>query len=71
VVSGHHRIALAPSLGQKLFWQDTGRTCVNLEPFQESTASPSVLLEAFKELSEPAVENTPNTSAAEHAREVA
>jgi hypothetical protein len=24
LVGGHHRLAVAASLGQKLFWQDTG-----------------------------------------------
>ena len=25
LIGGHHRIMLAGSLGQKLFWQDTGK----------------------------------------------
>ena len=29
---GHHRLAVAASLGQKLFWKDTGEP-VRLDPF--------------------------------------
>jgi hypothetical protein len=32
LVGGHHRIAVAASLGQKLLWQDSGEP-VNLEGF--------------------------------------
>jgi hypothetical protein len=32
LIGGHHRLALAASLGQKLFWQDTGEP-VKLDPF--------------------------------------
>ena len=32
LVGGHHRIAVAASLGQKLLWQDSGEP-VNLEAF--------------------------------------
>jgi hypothetical protein len=32
LVGGHHRIAVEASLGQKLFWEDTGGP-VNLEAF--------------------------------------
>jgi hypothetical protein len=38
LVGGQHRIAVAASLGQKLFWQDTGEP-VNLEPFFRHPAS--------------------------------
>jgi hypothetical protein len=33
LIGGHHGIAVAASLGQKLFWKDTGEP-VNLEPRQ-------------------------------------
>jgi hypothetical protein len=32
LIGGHHRLAVAASLGQKLFWQDTGEP-VKLDPF--------------------------------------
>ncbi|TMJ59940.1 MAG: hypothetical protein E6G82_11090 [Alphaproteobacteria bacterium] len=32
LVGGHHRLAVAASLGQKLFWKDTGEP-VNLDPY--------------------------------------
>jgi hypothetical protein len=32
LVGGHHRLAVAASLGQKLFWKDTGEP-VKLDPF--------------------------------------
>jgi hypothetical protein len=32
LVGGHHRLAVAASLGQKLFWKETGEP-VNLDPF--------------------------------------
>jgi len=32
LVGGHHRLAVAASLGQKLFWKDTGEP-VRLDPF--------------------------------------
>jgi hypothetical protein len=32
LVGGHHRLAVAASLGQKLFWKDTGEL-VKLDPF--------------------------------------
>jgi hypothetical protein len=38
LVGGHHRIAVAASLGQKLFWQDTGEP-LNLEDFFRHPAS--------------------------------
>jgi hypothetical protein len=38
LVGGHHRIAVAASLGQKLVWQDTGEP-VNLEAFFRHPAS--------------------------------
>jgi hypothetical protein len=38
LVGGHHRIAVAASLSQKLFWQDTGEP-VNLEAFFRHPAS--------------------------------
>ena len=31
LVGGHHRLAVAASLGQKLFWKDTGEP-VKLDP---------------------------------------
>jgi len=38
LVGGHHRIAVAASLGQKLFWQDNGEP-VSLEAFFRHPAS--------------------------------
>jgi hypothetical protein len=32
LIGGHHRLAVAASLGQKLFWKDTGEP-VELDPF--------------------------------------
>jgi len=32
LIGGHHRLAVAASLGQKLFWQGTGKP-VKLDPF--------------------------------------
>ena len=32
LIGGHHRLAVAASLGQKLFWKDTGEP-VKLDPF--------------------------------------
>ena len=32
LIGGHHRLAVAASLGQKLFWKDTGEL-VRLDPF--------------------------------------
>jgi hypothetical protein len=32
LVGGHHRLAVAASLGHKLFWKDTGEP-VKLDPF--------------------------------------
>ena len=32
LIGGHHRLAMAASLGQKLFWKDTGEP-VKLDPF--------------------------------------
>ena len=32
LIGGHHRLAVAASLGQKLFWRDTGEP-VKLDPF--------------------------------------
>jgi len=32
LIGGHHRLAVAASLAQKLFWQDTGEP-VTLDPF--------------------------------------
>jgi hypothetical protein len=32
LIGGHHRLAVAASLGQKLFWKDTGES-VRLDPF--------------------------------------
>jgi hypothetical protein len=32
LIGGHHRLAVAASLGQKLFWQNTGEP-VKLDPF--------------------------------------
>jgi hypothetical protein len=32
LIGGHHRLAVAASLGRKLFWKDTGEP-VKLDPF--------------------------------------
>ena len=32
LIGGHHRLAVAASLGRKLFWKDTGEP-VRLDPF--------------------------------------
>jgi len=32
LIGGHHRLAVAASLGQKLFWKDTGEP-LKLDPF--------------------------------------
>jgi hypothetical protein len=32
LIGGHHRLAVAASLGQKLFWKDNGEP-VELDPF--------------------------------------
>ena len=32
LIGGHHRLAMAASLGQKLFWKDTGEP-VKLDPY--------------------------------------
>ena len=32
LIGGHHRLAVAASFGQKLFWKDTGEP-VRLDPF--------------------------------------
>ena len=32
LIGGHHRLAVAASLGRKLFWKDTGEP-VNLDPY--------------------------------------
>jgi hypothetical protein len=32
LIGGHHRLAVAASLGQKLFWKDTGEP-VKLDPY--------------------------------------
>ena len=32
LVGGHHRLAVAASLGKKMFWKDTGEP-VRLDPF--------------------------------------
>jgi hypothetical protein len=32
VIGGHHRLAVAASLGRKLFWKDTGEP-VKLDPY--------------------------------------
>ena len=37
LVGGHHRLAVASSLGQKLFWKDTGEP-VRLDPFFKGSA---------------------------------
>ena len=38
LIGGHHRLALAASLGKRLFWRDTGEP-VKLEPFFKHHAS--------------------------------
>jgi hypothetical protein len=37
LIGGHHRLAVAASLGQKLFWKDTGEP-VNLDPFFKASS---------------------------------
>ena len=37
LVGGHHRLAVAAGLGQKLFWQDTGEP-VKLDAFFKASA---------------------------------
>jgi hypothetical protein len=37
VIGGHHRLAVAASLGRKLFWKDTGEP-VKLDPFFKGTS---------------------------------
>ena len=37
LIGGHHRLAVAASLGQKLFWQDTGEP-VKLDAFFKASA---------------------------------
>ena len=38
LIGGHHRLAVAASLGKRLFWRDTGEP-VKLEPFFKHHAS--------------------------------
>ena len=38
VIGGHHRLALAASLGRKLFWKDTGEP-VKLDPFFKGSSN--------------------------------
>ena len=38
LIGGHHRLAVAASLGQKLFWKDTGER-VELDPFFKGSFS--------------------------------
>ena len=38
LIGGHHRLAVAASLGQKLFWKDTGEP-VKLDPFFKGSSS--------------------------------
>jgi hypothetical protein len=37
LVGGHHRLAVAASLGKKMFWKDTGEP-VRLDPFFKGTS---------------------------------
>jgi hypothetical protein len=37
LVGGHHRLAVAASLGQKLFWQDTGEP-VKIDAFFKASS---------------------------------
>jgi len=37
-IGGHHRLAVAASLGQKLFWKDTGEP-VRLDPFFKGSSN--------------------------------
>src|SRR5260370_16160311 len=39
VIGGHHRLAVAASLGRKLFWKYTGET-VQLDPFFNVSSHP-------------------------------
>ena len=38
LVGGHHRLAVAASLGQKLFWKDSGEP-VKLDPFFKGSSN--------------------------------
>ena len=38
VIGGHHRLAVAASLGRKLFWRDTGEP-VKLDPFFKGSSN--------------------------------
>src|SRR6267154_4042914 len=38
LIGGHHRLAVAASLGQKLFWKDTGEP-VKLDPFFKGSSN--------------------------------
>ena len=37
LVGGHHRLAVAASLGKKMFWKDTGEP-VRLDPFFKASS---------------------------------
>jgi hypothetical protein len=37
LIGGHHRLAVAASLGKKLFWKDTGEP-VKLDPFLKASS---------------------------------
>jgi hypothetical protein len=38
LIGGHHRLAVAASLGQKLFWKDSGEP-VKLDPFFKGSSN--------------------------------
>ena len=43
LIGGHHRLAVAVSLGQKLFWKDTGEP-VKLDPFFKGSSHRNTLM---------------------------
>ena len=43
LIGGHHRLAVAASLGQKLFWKDTGEP-VKLDPFFKGSSHRHTLM---------------------------
>jgi hypothetical protein len=42
LIGGHHRLAVAASLGRKLFWKDTGEP-VKLDPFFKGSSHRNTL----------------------------
>ena len=43
LIGGHHRLAVAASLGRKLFWKDTGEP-VKLDPFFKGSSNRCALM---------------------------